>query len=63
MHVPWIHNLTYLTWVEQQGTSVEELDVQWDEPAYWTSTYRGWHELDDRIRTFNERTGVVQRCR
>jgi len=54
-----MHNLKYFTWVEQQGKSVEELDAQWDDPAYWPSKYRGWQALDDRIREFNERVGLV----
>ena len=54
-----LHNLKYFTWVEQQGKTVGELDAQWDDPSYETSRYRGWRELDDRIRDFNDRVGLV----
>jgi cysteine synthase len=58
-----LHNLKYFTWVEQQGKSVEELDAQWDDPDYWTSRYHAWEALDDRIREFNERVGLLRRHR
>jgi cysteine synthase len=56
-----LHNLKYFTWVEQQGKTVEELDAQWEDPDYWPSRYRGWEDLDRRIREFNERTGLLQK--
>jgi cysteine synthase len=56
-----MHNLKYFTWVEQLGKPVEELDAQWDDPTYWTSKWEAWRGLDDRIREFNERTGLLQR--
>jgi hypothetical protein len=56
-----MHNLKYFTWVEQQGKRVEELDAQWDDPGYWTSRYHGWRDLDDRIRDFNHRTGLLKK--
>jgi cysteine synthase A len=58
-----LHNLKYFTWVEQQGKTVEELDAQWEDPNYWTSKYHAWQELDERIRAFNERVGLVGRYR
>ncbi len=56
-----MHNLKYFTWVEQLGKPVEELDAQWEDPDYWTSKWRGWGELDDRIREFNECTGLLKK--
>jgi len=58
-----MHNLKYFTWVEQQGKTVEELDAQWDDPDYWTSKYQGWQALDERIREFNERVGLLGKYR
>ena len=55
-----MHNLKYFTWVEQLGKTVEELDAQWEDPDYWTSRFGVWRQLDDRIREFNERTGLAQ---
>jgi hypothetical protein len=56
-----LHNLKYFTWVEQQGKTVEALDAQWDDPDYWPSKYHGWQSLDDRIREFNDRTGLLKK--
>jgi hypothetical protein len=56
-----MHNLKYFTWVEQLGKPVEELDEQWQNPDYWTSRLHAWRELDDRIREFNDRTGLLKR--
>ena len=58
-----MHNLKYFTWVEQLGKPVEELDAQWEDPDYWTSRLGVWAALDDRIREFNERTGLLSRYR
>ena len=58
-----LHNLKYFTWVEQQGKTVEELDAQWEDPDYWTSKYHAWQDLDERIREFNDRVGLVERYR
>lgn len=49
-----IHNLKYYTWIEQQGKSVEELDRQWDDPAYWTDIQALVDPIDELIETFNE---------
>jgi cysteine synthase len=56
-----IHNLKYFTWVEQQGKTVEELDAQWYDETYWSSQYHALEEWDERIREFNQRTGLVKR--
>lgn len=54
-----IHNLKYFTWIEQQGKTVEELNDQWYDDKYWTNEWKK-HELwDERIREFNEKTGVI----
>jgi hypothetical protein len=58
-----IHNLKYFTWVEQQGKSVEELDAQWYDDGYWTAKYSEHEEWDERIREFNERTGLLAKYR
>lgn len=55
-----MHNLKYFTWVEQQGRSVEELDEQWYDRDYWSRQYHAVDTWDERIREFNERTGVGQ---
>jgi hypothetical protein len=31
-----VHNLKYYTWVEQQGSTYEEIQQQWYQPNYWT---------------------------
>jgi len=56
-----MHNLKYFTWVEQLGKSVEELDAQWEDPTYWTSKWATWKDLDQRIREFNDRTGLLNK--
>jgi hypothetical protein len=58
-----LHNLKYFTWVEQQGKTVEELDAQWYDDAYWTRHFHAWQEWDRRIDAFNERTGLRARYR
>ena len=48
-----IHHLKYFTWVEQQGRSEEELNMQWD-PQYWIETFENnLEELDKAIEEFN----------
>jgi len=53
-----IFNLGYFTWVEQQGVSLEEFEVRRDQ-SFW----KGLRELvpvwDERIRAFNDETGVA----
>jgi cysteine synthase len=48
-----IHNLKYYTWVEQQGKTYEEINLQW-EPEYWQETFEtNLDELDKAIEDFN----------
>lgn len=54
-----IHNLKYFTWVEQQGKTYEEIMDQWYLPEYWTNIQRQIPEIDDLIKTFNERVGLI----
>ncbi len=42
------HNLKYYTWVEQQGKSVEELDVQRD-PGWWRAHQEAVADIDARL--------------
>jgi len=58
-----IHNLKYFTWVEQQGKTVEELDAQWYDDAYWTNHFHAWEAWDRQIDEFNEKTGLLERYR
>jgi cysteine synthase len=55
-----IHNLKYFTWIEQQGKTVDELNAQWYEDDYWTSRMNSYRDWDERIREFNERTGLLK---
>ncbi|MBN1890846.1 MAG: hypothetical protein JW850_22815 [Thermoflexales bacterium] len=48
-----IHNLKYFTWVEQQGKSYAEIQAQWYDPAYWSSTHQQVGEIDALIEEFN----------
>src|SRR5690554_128417 len=49
-----IHNLKYLTWIEQQGMDPEELDAQWSH-EYWSDLFENEVErVDKLIREFNE---------
>ncbi|KPK89341.1 MAG: pyridoxal-5-phosphate-dependent protein subunit beta [Anaerolineae bacterium SM23_ 63] len=54
-----IHNLKYFTWIEQQGKTFEEIMDQWYDPDYWTSIQSQIPEIDELIKTFNERTGLM----
>ncbi|HEY43019.1 MAG TPA: pyridoxal-phosphate dependent enzyme [Anaerolineae bacterium] len=54
-----IHNLKYFTWVEQQGKTFEEITDQWYDPRYWTSIQDQIPEIDELIKTFNERVGLI----
>lgn len=54
-----IHNLKYYTWVEQQGKTYEEIMDQWYLAEYWTNIQRLIPEIDDLIKTFNERVGSI----
>jgi cysteine synthase A len=54
-----IHNLKYFTWVEQQGKTYQEIQAQWYDPDYWSSTHRQVDEIDALIEQFNEMTGLT----
>ena len=52
-----IHNLKYFTWIEQQGRTVEELNQQWRDAAYWEALRGQVDEIDKLIREFNRMAG------
>lgn len=54
-----LHNFKYFTWVEQQQRDVEDLRRLWD-PDFWTQTFAEATKWDERIKQFNERTGVLE---
>jgi hypothetical protein len=55
-----VHNLKYFTWVEQQGKTFEEIQAQWyDADDYWGGIHSQVEEMDELIREFNERTGLL----
>jgi len=55
-----IHNLKYYTWIEQQGKDIEELNAQWyDAENYWGSVHKMAPLIDEKIKAFNEMTGVL----
>jgi cysteine synthase A len=56
-----MHNLKYFTWIEQQGKTVEELNAQWYDENYWKSRYNKVANWDEKIREFNDRTGVQKK--
>jgi len=56
-----MHNLKYFTWIEQQGKTVEELNVQWYDEEYWTSKMHAYEQWDELIDEFNERTGLKKK--
>ncbi|MDH3498095.1 MAG: pyridoxal-phosphate dependent enzyme [Gemmatimonadota bacterium] len=53
-----LHNLKYFTWVEQQGKTVEALDLLWS-AAFWDELPALLPEWDERIAAFNAETGVL----
>ncbi|HTP58586.1 MAG TPA: pyridoxal-phosphate dependent enzyme, partial [Spirochaetia bacterium] len=53
-----VHNLKYYTWVEQQGKTVQELNAQWNDPAYWTSIQEQTPRIDALIEEFNREVGL-----
>jgi len=55
-----MHNLKYFTWIEQQGKTVEELDEQWYDDAYWSKSFNQQEMWDDMITEFNEKTGLAK---
>ena len=55
-----VHNLKYYTWVEQQGKSVEELNLLWDNPEETFGKVQQQSALIDKlIQDFNQATGVT----
>ncbi len=56
-----MHNLKYFTWVEQQGKTVEELDEQWYSEEYWHEKYNAFEAMDEKIREFNAKTGLLEK--
>ncbi len=58
-----MHNLKYFTWIEQQGKTVEELNAQWYDENYWTEHFHSYIEWDEKIKEFNERTGLLKKYR
>lgn len=58
-----MHNLKYFTWIEQQGRKLEDLNAQWYEDTWWTDQYRSVAKLDEQIKEFNERTGLIKKYR
>ena len=54
-----IHHLKYYTWVEQQGKTVEELNQQWYDKSYWSSTHDATPKIDQLIHEFNDRVGLL----
>jgi len=55
-----VHNLKYYTWVEQQGKTYEEIQVQWYDNSYWTDLHSHVEEMDALIEEFNKRTGLLK---
>jgi hypothetical protein len=55
-----VHNLKYYTWVEQQGKTYEEIQVQWYDPDYWSSFQEHIEEMDALIDEFNTKTGLLK---
>ncbi len=53
-----IFNLGYFTWVEQQGVSIDEFSARKSQ-TFWRDARAVMPTLDERIREFNERTGVT----
>lgn len=56
-----MHNLKYFTWIEQQGKTVEELNEQWYNENYWHDRLNTYKEWDEKIREFNEKTGLLKK--
>jgi cysteine synthase len=55
-----VHNLKYYTWVEQQGKTYEEIQEQWYGKDYWASFQSQIPELDELIKEFNARVGLIE---
>lgn len=55
-----IHNLKYYTWIEQQGMEFDEIQAQWYDEHYWENIQKVAPEIDDLIRKFNRKTGLLE---
>ena len=56
-----VHNLKYYTWIEQQGRDMEELNAQWyDSEEYWDSIHNQVGQIDELIKEFNKKTGLLE---
>ena len=56
-----IHNLKYYSWIEQQGKDIEELNAQWyDYREYWGKIHGLAPKIDELIKEFNERVGLLK---
>jgi cysteine synthase len=54
-----IFNLGYFTWVEQQGTSIEDFEVRRSQD-FWRGLRDAMPAWDEAIREVNARTGVLE---
>ncbi len=54
-----VHNLKYFTWVEQQGKTYEEIQSQWYDKDYWTNVQKQIPEIDELIKEFNDKVGLI----
>jgi cysteine synthase A len=54
-----VHNLKYFTWVEQQGKTYEEIQAQWYDKDYWINFQKQVPEIDDLIKEFNDKVGLI----
>lgn len=56
-----IHNLKYYTWIEQQGSELTELNAQWyDHDNYWYKTFEQVDQIDELIKEFNDKVGLLK---
>ncbi|MFO7837648.1 MAG: pyridoxal-phosphate dependent enzyme [Candidatus Thorarchaeota archaeon] len=56
-----IHHLKYFTWIEQQGFPLDKLNAQWyDYDEYWPAIRKMVDPIDDLIRKFNEKVGLLE---
>ena len=58
-----MHNLKYFTWIEQQGRELKDLNAQWQDDRWWIDQYRSVAQLDEKIKEFNEKTGLLKKYR
>jgi len=52
-----LHNFKYYTWIEQQQRDVDDLRRLWDRD-FWPEMFAEAEGWDERIRAFNEMTGL-----